>query len=46
MRDRLLAELIDYPAHYGNEEVVRTAGLVLSGFLTPETRKALRQVDR
>jgi hypothetical protein len=26
-------------------QAVRTAGLVLSGFLTPETRKALRQVD-
>jgi AcrR family transcriptional regulator len=43
MRDRLLAETMDYPAGYDGEDVARTANRILGAFLSPAALTSLRR---
>jgi AcrR family transcriptional regulator len=43
MRDRLLADMMEYPAHYLGEDVIRTANRLLGAFLSPVALASLRR---
>jgi AcrR family transcriptional regulator len=46
LRDRLLAEQIDYPARYDRRALIATFDVVLGAFLTPAGRRALPAARR